>query len=91
MSQLPSDPSIRKIVNDAIEEAVGSKIRQDAEKTLQSEIAEAVNEKTEMPKSEFSKRVAIRYKQEVNYTKYEEEKEWADVAYEENEILGKLK
>ena len=88
MSLLPSDTEQRKIINDAIEESVGSKLRADAEKTLQSEIATAVEEKTGMGKGEFNRRVAIRYKQTTNPTKYAEEKEWADVAYEENEILG---
>ena len=88
MSLIPNDPTARKTINDAIEEAVSSKLRQDAEKDHQASIAAAVEDKTGMSKAEFNKRVAIRYKQETKPEKYQEEKEWADVAYEENEILA---
>lgn len=88
MSMLPNDSTARKIINDAIKEAVGSKLRQDAEKDLQSSIGETVEDKTGMPKAEFNKRVALRYKQETKFEKYLEDKEWAEVAFEENEILA---
>ena len=89
MSLIPSEPTIRKKINDALNEMVASKFRQDAEKELQSEIAEAIEEKTGMSKPEFNKRAALRYKQETKPEKYIEEKEWAEVAFEENEILSK--
>ena len=87
MSLIPSDPKSQKIINDALNEAVISKVKQDREKEHQTSIAEMVEDKTGMSKSEFAKRVAIRYQDETKNEKYAETKEWSENAYEENEIL----
>ena len=84
---LPNEPEQRKKLNDAIDEAVKSKIRQDDEKSFQADVAERICEEIEMSKSEFNKRVSIRHKQETAPTKYEQEKDWHDSVYEENEML----
>lgn len=88
---LPSDPKSQKIINDAINEAVISKGKQDFEKEHQDAIAEMVEEKTGMSKSEFKKRVNIRYQDENSNDKYADTKEWAENAYQENELLKKAK
>ena len=44
--QLPQDEANRKIIKDAIQEAVDSKIRAKAESDLQREIASEIFEKT---------------------------------------------
>lgn len=88
---LPSDHKTRNTINKALEEVVGSKIRQDGEKELQAEIAEQISDKTEMSKAEFNKRAALRYKEKVNPEKFKEERDWYDSVYEENEILSGVK
>lgn len=87
---LPTDNKSRKTINDAIKEVVDSKIRQDGEKELQTEIAEQIAEKTEMSKAEFNKRAAIRYQEVTNPQKFKENVEWFDSVFEENEILAKV-
>jgi hypothetical protein len=84
---LPSDPVLRRKVDKAIEEVVSSKIRQDGEKELQSEIATQVQDSTDMPKAEFNKRAILRYKERTNLEKYNEDSEWYENVFEENDIL----
>ena len=84
---LVNDPMERKKINDAINEIVSSKMRQDGEKELQAEIAEQIGEKTNMPKAEFVKRALIRYREVVHPQKFEKDKDWHDSVYEENDIL----
>lgn len=91
MSLIPDSVEKRKFLNGAINEAVDSKLRQDAEKTLQAEIKGRVEEETGMSKSEFGKRVALRYKQITDPQGYREDVEWFDSVFEENDILAKVK
>ena len=59
--QLPNDEVNRKIIKDAIQEAVDSKIRAKAESDLQREIASEIFEKTGFKKKHFNKLVKARY------------------------------
>ena len=59
--QLPQDEANRKIIKDAIQEAVDSKIRAKAESDLQREIASEIFEKTGFKKKHFNKLVKARY------------------------------
>ena len=87
MSLIPIDLKTRKVINDAINEVVSSKVRQDGEKELQAEIAEQISEKTDMSKSDFNKRALIRYREIVHPEKFNNDKDWFDSVFEDNETL----
>ena len=60
--QLPNDEATRKLIKDAIQESVDSKLRAKAESDLQKEIASEIAEKTNFDKKHFNKLVRARFK-----------------------------
>jgi FixJ family two-component response regulator len=59
---IPTSPEDIKKLQNAIEEASASLIRQDAEKDLRKEIHDALSEQVDIPKAVFNRMVKVYYK-----------------------------
>lgn len=85
--ELPKDEQDRKLLKEAIEEAVSIKLKQDGDKQAIKDIQSSVKDSLSISAREFNKRVKTRYLQLKAEEKYKTEKENAGVEFAENEIL----
>lgn len=85
--ELPKEEEQRKILKEAIEEAVNVKLKADGLKLEMKDIQEHVKDELGIKTKEFNKRVKTRYMQLKAEAKYLAEKENAGVEFAENEIL----
>lgn len=85
--ELPKDEQDRKLLKEAIEEAVSIKLKQDGDKQAIKDIQSSVKDSLSISAREFNKRVKTRYLQLKAEEKYRIEKENAGVEFAENEIL----
>lgn len=65
MFQLPQDDAMRQKIKSALQEAVNSKVRVDAEKDLQKNIYDALKEHIDITRKEFNVLVKAHYKQDL--------------------------
>ena len=77
---LPSDPAIRKQIQDAIDEASNSFLRVEGEKDFQKNLFTELSEKTELPKG-YLKQLANLYHQQ-NYATFQADKDNVSDLYE---------
>ena len=85
--ELPKEEEQRKVLKNAIVEAVNVKLKADALKLEMKDIQEHVKDELSIKAREFNKRVKTRYLQIKAESKYLTEKESAGVEFAENEIL----